>query len=304
MATAKKEYDREEVFQWIIRKDWANLTKFLHAHAQQVDKDEILKSAIAMFIKQFIAELNSGKVGPEFTPNISNLFVLHKTKLFRIAEEDFAVLVVELVRRNKDDKEQSLYYARLLPDDELCAETIRHHEAGLPKRINHSQGGILQVTENRNIAAVDFTKPLFNSQQEKDFFQALRQVFPRYDVYPNVALSCLINFEAIRSALTSQERSFFFNGIVDCVVFDQHRDHSPLYFFELDSVYHDTTEQKGKDQYKDKILSAAGQKLYRIRKVLNQVGVSEFITMVREVLDRDEAPATNERPTPVREESS
>jgi len=148
----------------------------------------------------------------------------------------------------------------------------------------------LQVTENRNIAAVNFTKPLFNSRQEDDFFQALRQVFPTYGVYPNVALSCLINFEAIKSSLSSEERSFFFNGIVDCVVFDQHRNYTPVYFFELDSVFHDTPEQKGKDQYKDNILSLAGQKLYRIRKVLDQVGINGFIVMIREVLDGSKAP--------------
>jgi hypothetical protein len=292
MATAKTEYDREEVFQWIMKKDWANLTKFLHAHAQQVDKDEILKTAIATFIKQFIVELKAGKIGPDSTDNIGQLFILHRTKLFRIPDEDFGVLAVELVQRNKDNVEQALMYARSFPSHEVCAETIRRYEERLPKRVSHSQGNILQVTENRNIAVAAFTKPLFNSQQEKEFFQALRQVFPRYDVYPNVALSCLINFEAIKSNLSAEERSFFFSGIVDCVVFDQHRDHTPVYFFELDSVYHDTPEQRGKDQYKDNILSAAGQKLYRIRKVLNQVGEKELIVMIREVLDGSKAPDT------------
>lgn len=292
MTTAKAEYDREEVFQWIVKKDWASLTKFLHIHAQQVDKDEILKTAIATFIKQFIVELEAGKIGPDFTHNIGQLFILHRTRLFRIADEDFGVLVVELVQRNKDNMEQALMYARSFPSHKVCAETIKRYEERLPKKVSHSQGNILQVTENRNIAAADFTKPLFNSRQEGDFFQALRQVFPTYGVYPNVALSCLINFEAIKSNLSSEERSFFFNGIVDCVVFDQHRSYTPVYFFELDSVFHDTPEQKGKDQFKDNILSAAGQKLYRIRKVLDQVGVNEFIVMIREVLDGSKAPDT------------
>jgi len=55
-------------------------------------------------------------------------------------------------------------------------------------------------------------------------------------------------------------------------------------------VFHDTPEQKGKDQYKDNILSLAGQKLYRIRKVLDQVGINGFIVMIREVLDGSKAP--------------
>ena len=154
--------------------------------------------------------------------------------------------------------------------------------------IPHSQSQNLQVQQNQNVSNVEFTRPLFKSRQESEFFQALRQVYPRYDVYPNVALSCLIDFDAIQLELSSEERRYFFMGIVDCVVFDQFRSYRPLYFFELDSSYHDTPEQRTKDRYKERILALAGQKLYRIRKVDRPVGIDGFVTMIREVLNEPE----------------
>jgi len=149
--------------------------------------------------------------------------------------------------------------------------------------IQHSQSQNLNVKQNSNVANVDFTRTLFKSKQEGDFFQALRQVFPRYDVYPNVALSCLIDFDGISLELSAEEKRFFFMGIVDCVVFDQFRSYRPLFFFELDSAYHDTPEQQVKDRYKDRILAVAGQKLYRVRSVNRPVGIDGFVTMIREV---------------------
>ena len=141
------------------------------------------------------------------------------------------------------------------------------------------------MSHNSNIANRDATINLFKSQQEHDFFQALRQVFPRFDVYLNVGLSTLIDFGAIKEDLSQEERTFFFRGVVDCVVFDQFQDYKPVYFVELDSAYHDFEEQKLKDTYKDKILAMAGKKLYRIRKNSNEVGVKEFIQMIRDVFE-------------------
>jgi hypothetical protein len=63
---------------------------------------------------------------------------------------------------------------------------------------------------------------------------AVRENFQMFVVYPNVSLSCLIEFDKIKSNLSQEERNFFFRGIVDCVVFDQHESYKPIKFFELD----------------------------------------------------------------------
>ena len=113
---------------------------------------------------------------------------------------------------------------------------------------------------------------------------AVRDVFPMFMAYPNVALSTLIDFDKIQSVLSSDERNYFFTAVVDCVVFDQHKEYTPIYFFELDSSTHDNESQRKRDKMKDNILAAAGQRLYRIRKLSNAQGQKEFVKLVSEVV--------------------
>jgi hypothetical protein len=110
----------------------------------------------------------------------------------------------------------------------------------------YSQSHQIKVTENRNIASVNYTTSLFKSNQEVELFMSIREVFQMYVVYPNVGLSCVVNFDKLKNSLSQEEKSFFFRGIIDCVVFDQHNDYKPIKFFELDSSYHDSLEQQYK----------------------------------------------------------
>lgn len=153
-----------------------------------------------------------------------------------------------------------------------------------PVYVVHQQEDSIVVTHQNSIQNVDLTINLFKSNQEIEFFAALAGVFSTYQIYPNVALSCLLDFEALKSILNRDERDFFFRGVVDCVVFDQAEGYKPVYFFELDSRFHDNDKQKVNDHYKDEILRKAGVKLYRIRKRNRYVGDREFITMIRDLI--------------------
>ena len=64
--------------------------------------------------------------------------------------------------------------------------------------------------------------------QEVDFFMGVRDVYQMFVVYPNVALSCVIDFKKIQKSLSEEEKTFFFRGIIDCVVFDQHNNYKPI----------------------------------------------------------------------------
>ena len=125
----------------------------------------------------------------------------------------------------------------------MCAKAINLYQDSLPKEdllpkvLEHSQDNQIRVTENRNISISNHTISLFKSNQEMQFFMGVRDVFQTFVVYPNVSLSCVIDFEKIKNDLSPEERSFFFRGIIDCVVFDQHNRYKPIKFFELDSIY-------------------------------------------------------------------
>lgn len=112
---------------------------------------------------------------------------------------------------------------------------------------------------------IDWLNPLFKSSLEVHFYQALKDAFPSYFIYPNVALSNIFDKEQIFPHLNSEQRGFYFNGVVDFVVYDPTDKHMPKYFFEVDSFYHDRQEAMIRDAKKNAIFSAANIKLYRIR---------------------------------------
>ena len=198
---------------------------------------------------------------------------------------------MNLVRLWRDKSlEQAYSRAKLFPDDELCRSVIKQYEDSLPKRVAHSQPGTISVTENKNIADIDGRCTLFKSKQEKEFFEAVKDAFPMYLVYPNVALSSIVDFGLVKDRLSPAERAYFFQATVDCVVFDYHRElYQPKYFYELDSLYHDNPDRKLKDTYKDNILAAAGQKLYRIRRVDSNQGRGDFTKLIRDITEQDTA---------------
>ena len=150
--------------------------------------------------------------------------------------------------------------------------------------MEHALDESIRLDETRPHAGVDHTINLFRSRQEEAFFLAVREVFASYFAYPNVALSCLLDFETLRPNLSSAERRFFFRGAVDCVVFDQQAGYRPRYFFELDSPHHDADGRRENDGMKDRILSAAGTKLLRIRVRNGKAGRDAFVRLLQEVV--------------------
>jgi hypothetical protein len=111
----------------------------------------------------------------------------------------------------------------------------------------------------------DWLNPLFKSSLETHFYQALKDVFSSYFIYPNVVLSNIFDKEQIFPHLNSEQRNFYFNGVVDFVVYDPIDSHMPKYFFEVDSFYHDRQEAMIRDAKKNAIFNAANITLYRIR---------------------------------------
>lgn len=117
------------------------------------------------------------------------------------------------------------------------------------------------------------------------FFEAVRSAFPTFYPYPNVAVSCVIDYEAIKNALTTAEREYFFKAIIDSVVFDNCDGYEPKYFVELDSHYHDNQLAEKNDRMKDAIFNAANVKLIRIRLHDHwDASVEQFKQLVLEVM--------------------
>jgi len=275
--------DQEDVYDLLYRERWAELLDLIHRNLDSVDNDTLLRRAVATFAEVFCERLSSeGPSGHE--AEIEKLFLLHAGGYHRLESDQFERIVVHLVGLHADRPASAAGYARHCPSNPVCAEALARYQ--VRERVEHTQSERIAFDETHAFATEDRTVPLFKSQQEEEFFMAAREVFATYLVYPNVALSTVIDFGAIREELSSAERQYFFRGVIDCVVFDQHNGYRPLYFFELDSPLHDDAPSRDRDLHKDRIVSAAGKKLVRFRPSGGRITRHELVNVLREMAER------------------
>lgn len=156
----------------------------------------------------------------------------------------------------------------LIAFSKMCTHSIdaqKFIEKAKEKKVIASQPLPSVPTGKPKAMRVDWLQPLFKSKLESEFYQALKNVFPTYFIYPNVALSNIFDFDKIQDNLGAESKSYFFKAIIDFVVYDPVDNHNPKYFFEVDSAYHDSDKAKRNDALKDDIFSIANIELIRIR---------------------------------------
>lgn len=281
--------NQEDIYRLLAEENWPALLSFVWENPSVIASDAIIKHAIDTCEMVFFSKLNAETDKEKLLSTLESFHVLHSQNKYRLSDERFKIVTIELVRLWRDKSlEQAYSRAKLFPDDELCGSVIKQYEDSLPKRVAHSQPNTINVIVNKNIADIDGRCTLFKSRQEKEFFEAVKDAFPMYLVYPNVALSSIVDFGLVKDRLSPAERSYFFQATVDCVVFDYHLElYQPKYFYELDSLYHDNPDRKLKDTYKDNILAMAGQRLYRIRRVDSNQGRGDFTKLIRDITEND-----------------
>jgi very-short-patch-repair endonuclease len=235
-------------------------------------------------VNELLVEIGNPSDERDITWELEKALFLGQHEYLSLASEQQKVIALELVRRKRADIHAAYRLAKLYPNEPICIEVIRERsELRAGASVGHSQSSTIRVTESKSSGGADYTISLFKSRQERDFFDAMREVFPNNMVYPNVAVSCLVNTQALEAVLKPEDKGVLYTAIIDLVVFDAST-LKPLYFFELDSAFHDLQERKAKDQAKDRIISLAGGKVFRIRKVHRETGRDEFIQLIKEIL--------------------
>lgn len=148
-------------------------------------------------------------------------------------------------------------------------------------------GSDKQSVENKlpSFPRTDWLNPLFKSNLENHFYEALKEVFPQFFIYPNVAISNIFDKDNIFPHLDEEQRNFYFKGVVDFVVYNPTDGYTPKYFFEVDSFYHDRHEQIIRDNKKNSIFKAASITLYRVRPFSDSLTTKhDFIVEIRKIL--------------------
>ncbi|MBO1923281.1 DUF2726 domain-containing protein [Thiomicrorhabdus sp. 6S3-12] len=275
--------DREYLYGLVFDKDWEAFAELMYQNSKEVmtTSDPLIAQAIKVFEEQFINDINT-KTDEEKEVLLkwpSQLVVIQGNPF----NQEFAdnVLIARLE-------------ALLNLNFELAVDLAKEHQhrLELAKKImtrarkqNYYNDGLANIKQT-STTVTDTSKviKLFKSQQEKNFFQAVKNVFPSFFPYPNVALNAILDFNLIKNELSLNEREYFFRGMVDCVIFDPAKEYFPIKFFELDSVFHDNEKAKERDEMKDSIFRKSNVKLYRIRAELGeQISVESFEELIREL---------------------
>ena len=276
--------DQEKIYQLIFNKGWGDLIRIIFDNKELIKEDTLLQESLKTALEQIVQESINSNISFEFRETLEYVHMLNRNNHISLDSNQEAVIISALISSNRANLDYCYNYAISRPDIPLCNEIIEFHEADLPQEIDHSQEQNVTITVNKlEKEQRDLRIELFKSQQETEFYLALKRVFPTYQIYPNVALSSVLCFEVLKNILSKNECDFFLRSSVDFVVFEPFKNYLPVYFFEIDSIWHDSNNQKEKDKTKDKIFSLSGQKLYRIRKINECITEKEFEKLLIEI---------------------
>jgi very-short-patch-repair endonuclease len=275
--------NQEIILSWLFNENYNEIKEFLFRSKEEIQVDAMILAAIETVENEFVRLSKSGIDNSEFWDTLEMLHVFHP-KYFELKPENHKSITLILAERSKTNLNLSMRYAKLYPDEEISKEIIKLNAETETQEIEHDNQEFIKLTHNPILENIDARTPLFKSEEERKLFLAMRQIFDTYFVYPNVAMSNVVNFDMISNQLTQQEKTYFYKSVIDFVVFDQLKGYQPVYFIELDSVWHDLNKVEEKDKMKDRIFSIAGLKLIRIRHRSNQpIEEDIFLELINEV---------------------
>ncbi|MBV1911851.1 MAG: DUF2726 domain-containing protein [Kangiellaceae bacterium] len=278
-------FDREELFQLLAAKDWDNIAKIMYRNPELIGTDPIILQAINLFENEFFKDVCS---------------LGHKEKLSKF---EYPGIVIELKSKSFSDTfvsrfvDEKLKTLKALNSDKLFNYASSHQESKMacdilieiqtkkPEVVSDAIRQNTSIKSTRTRSGKRAIVKLFKSKQEENFFEAIRQAFPTYHPYPNVALSSVIDFDAIKNDMNAFQKEYFFRSVIDSVVFDSGNGYIPMHFVELDSVFHDNEKAQKNDKLKDEIFEIANLKLVRIRPFEREdASIESFKRLVIEVM--------------------
>lgn len=275
----------EQLFQFLANKDWASISAFIYQNSKQIGKNPLISRAIEVFEQEFFKETDTLALSArkEAYSYPSVVIELGKHTFSEDFINKFIDKKIELLKALKSD--DLIGFASANQHRESARVVIQELREIKPEIIANARREKVSIKSNEVNSSKPKTINLFKSLQEQYFFEAVREAFPTYHPYPNVALSSVIDFDVIQTQLSADEKSYFFRALIDVVVFDTRHAYEPKFFIELDSVYHDNERSQKNDDLKNNIFSAANIKLIRIRAHdQSEVSVAKFKDLVMEVM--------------------
>jgi hypothetical protein len=278
-------FDREELFQLLQQKDWDAIAKVMYRNSELLGSDPIIQRAITLFESEFFSETDHLDAKDKLKVyEYPSLVIDGRKNAFTDSfVSKFIEVKLELLKESKI--EHLLSYASMHQNHSSAKIILAEIQNNRPEILADVRRKSVSVKSTEVNSGIQRVTNLFKSKQEQRFFEAVREAFPTYHPYPNVAVSCVLDFEKVKHLLKPEEKDYFFKAIVDSVVFDTSNGYEPKYFIELDSGFHDSERAKKKYLMKDNIFKSANVKLIRIRAYdQKEVTVQKFKKLVLEVM--------------------
>lgn len=264
-----------EIYNLLQNNKWEEILTLEKKYRKEILDDNNLKHLFNTFFLPQVIKYAKGleKLYSHIVLKKVYFHFLHiRNSPYTINDEIFEELAVNYINAliNIEKKDNAFTIAKEWSNISSVKEFIKEYEKENLKDIKHTQDSYINLKMNDPVNK-KLSTPLFKSKQEIEFFYAIREYYPNHFIYPNVAISCIIDFKEVKNVLSEEESKFFFTGIVDCVIFKQEDNNFyPEICFELDSIFHDDEKQKQKDKLKNEILTKSGYKIYRIRSKENK----------------------------------
>ncbi|NTZ95096.1 DUF2726 domain-containing protein [Pseudomonas koreensis] len=279
--------DREQLYALLAQKDWEAIGKIIYKNKKTKTLDPFLIQVTEYFEAEFFT-FAAPLPAAERTKQFEFINLIIELGQHGFSQSFVDRFVDERLNLMQETKHHALLnYAQSYQHRPLAKQIIQSFIQASPEAVAASLRENMKIRATEVVAGNAKTIRLFKSSQEENFYEAVRRVFPTYHPYPNVALSCVLDYPAIKDQLSEKAKLYFFQAIIDSVVFDVGSGYEPRYFIELDSGYHDSAKAQSNDELKDSIFRAANVKLIRIRPLNTKASsVAEFEKLVREIMQQ------------------
>ncbi|WP_225927249.1 hypothetical protein [Pseudomonas ekonensis] len=204
--------DREQLYALLAQKDWEAIGKVIYKNKKTKTQDPFLNQVTEYFEAEFFtfaASLPAAERTKQF--EFTNLII-------ELGQHGFSQSFVdrfvdERLKLMQETKHHALLnYAQSYQHRPLAKQIIKSFMQTSPEAVAASLHENMKIRATEVVGGNAKTIRLFKSRQEENFYEAVRRVFPTYHPYPNVALSCVLDYPAIKDQLSEKAKLYFFSG--------------------------------------------------------------------------------------------
>ncbi|MBI9037861.1 MAG: DUF2726 domain-containing protein [Bacteroidales bacterium] len=280
---------QEEILNYVKAENWNQVLLLIKEHINDIRSDILLSHSVGIFIKQFFEKMDEYPIQRhDITENLITIWYLHTGNIYTLPYSKLETLIIQIVKRKRQNLKEAYDYAKHLPNNKLCAEVIAEYEG--QKLSTKSKKGSKKSEKNNKSKEMKkntgLIKQLFKTDYEKNMFHILKSTFDSFQVFPDIPICELFEWENIKKKLSFPEQDYFFKGRIKFVVFDRFTDYTPIYFIEQESSIIKNLEDLRKDKLKSEIVKKAGKILLRINKLEDYKNQKDFADQIRLQIDR------------------